>query len=370
MPVCSVGRLMAGVLFVVVAGGRIVVKRRQITASWLTSTLRTAGHLPSGKVKTIGVERWRRQAFSDLFRLQATYSRQASAPASFILKVARRAAVPSAGERRRWKEYEFYARIGPLMDDPPIPQVFAAAHDRALGCSLLLLEDLSASHVRPPTPLPPTPNQLRGSVDCLAHIHAWWWSDPDLGGAAAARDDAWIEKRTTVTRRRLERFLAEYNCHLPSATRDALETAGAAWPSILQHSREAPLTVVHGDAHPWNFLAPLAADDKRTCLLDWEGWSIEPGPHDLVSLIALHLPVDERRALEDELLERYVLQLRRRGVEDYDLASCHDDYRRAVARRVLSPVGIWARGTRSRSWWPALEHITAAFHDLRCDAAL
>lgn len=77
-----------------------------------------------------------------------------------------------------------------------------------------------------------------------------------------------------------------------------------------------------------------------------------------------------RRALEDELLERYARRLGEHGVTDYALATCRDDYRRAVARRVLSPVGMWSRGSQSRAWWPALEHITSAFHDLRCEEVL
>jgi hypothetical protein len=66
--------------------------------------------------------------------------------------------------------------------------------------------------------------------------------------------------------------------HLPQGTREALETAAAAWPTMLQRTAVLPLTIVHGDAHPWNFLTPLTVGDGRTCLLDWEGWSIEPVP--------------------------------------------------------------------------------------------
>jgi Phosphotransferase enzyme family len=362
---------MEGVVFVVATeAGPVVTRRCQITAAWLTATLRTAGHLPSGKVTTLAVEQWRGQAFSNLFQLRATYTRNVTAHASFMLKVARPAAASAAVNRRQWKEHQFYTQVAPVMDDPPIPRVFAAAYDPATDRSHVLLEDLSASHIRPPTPLPPTPDQLRGNVACLARFHAVWWVHPDLAGAMAERDDAWIEKRTLAARRRLSCFLTEYGGHLPSSTQSALKMTAASWPTILHRSTMAPLTVVHGDAHPWNFLTPVDPGEQRTCLLDWEGWSIEPGPHDLASLIALHLPVDERRALEEELLERYLLALRDHGVGDYDLLSCRDDYRRAVARRVLSPVGMWSRGTRTRSWWPALEHITAAFRDLRCHELL
>lgn len=347
--------------------GGTVSARGDITASWLTATLRAASHLAEGKVATLSVERWRGKALSNLYRLEAAYTHDTSAPGSFILKVARADEVTSVANRRRWKEHEFYTQIVPVMTDPPVPRPYAAVYDPATKRSHLLLEDLTTTHRSPPAPLPPTPDHLRGAIDCLAHIHAWWWNHADLSAAVAERDDHWIEARTVSTHRRLARFLERFGDYLPRSMRAALETAAAAWPMILRRTAAMPLTVVHGDAHPWNILTPLTPNDGRSCLLDWEGWSIEPGPHDLASMVALHLPVRERQALEHELVERYGVQLRQRGVADYDLTACWDDYRRAIVRRVLSPVGLWSRGTHACSWWPALEHITAAYHDLRCE---
>jgi len=140
----------------------------------------------------------------------------------------------------------------------------------------------------------------------------------------------------------------------PRPTHAALATTAAVWPAILRRTATAPLTAVQGDAH----------------LLDWEGWSIEPGPHDLASLIALHPPVRERQALEQELVERYAVRPRERGVAGYNQAACWDDYRRAIARPVLSPAGVWSPGTPARAWWPVLEQIIAAYHEPCCEEVL
>jgi aminoglycoside/choline kinase family phosphotransferase len=345
----------------------VVTRQRDITAAWLTAALRSANHLADGDVASLSVESWRDKALSNLYRLEATYTGDTPLPTSFILKVGRGDVTSVIATSRRWKEHEFYTRVAPIMADPPVPRPFAAAFDPATRRSHLLLEDLSPTHQNPPAPLPPTPEQLREAVACLAHIHSWWWGHLDLTAATAERDQDWIAQRTSSTRRRLARFMTKFCAHLPQSTRSALEAAASAWPAILRRTATMPLTVVHGDAHPWNFLTPVTPDAGRTCLLDWEGWSIEPGPHDLASLIALHLPVAERQALEHELVERYVVQLRHHGVAEYDHSSCWDDYRLAIVRRVLSPVGLWSRGTPARTWWPALEHMTAAFHDLRCE---
>jgi hypothetical protein len=348
----------------------VVSKRRDITASWLTSVLRARGDLTNGKVAALSVDHVRGKPLSDLYRLEASYSRDTAAPRSFILKVARAGHTSSIARSRRWKEHEFYTRLAPIMDDPPVPRPYAAAYDPAKQRSHLLLEDLTPKYRSPPAPLPPGPDQLRAAIDCLAHIHAWWWNHPDLSAGAAERDEDWIAERTASTQRRLTRFLATFGDYLPQATRAAMAGAVEAWPSILLRTSTRPLTIVHGDAHPWNFLTPTASGDGRSCLLDWEGWSIEPGPHDLASLIALHLPVSERQALEQELVERYGNRLRQRGVAGYEQTACWDDYRRAITRRVLAPVGLWSCGSSARAWWPALEHITAAFHDLRCEDIL
>jgi aminoglycoside/choline kinase family phosphotransferase len=316
------------------------------------------------------VRRWRSKALADLYRLEATYSRPTDAPASFFLKRGRPEETSAIANSRRWKEHEFYTRLAPVMTAPPVPRLFSAAHDPHRRRSHLLLQDLTGTHGHTPVPLPPTPDQLRGEVDCLAAIHADWWNHPELAAAIAERDDAWIEARTATLRKRLGRFLIAYGDHLPQSALAAQESIAAVWPAILRRSAALPLTVVHGDAHPWNFLTPLTPDGERVYLLDWEGWSIEPGPHDLASLIALHLPTRERRELEESLVARYARRLRQWGVAGCDDAVCWNDYRRAVARRVLSPSGLWSRGARARAWWPALEHITAAFHDLRCEEVL
>ena len=349
---------------------RVIADRRQISAAWLTAALRATGVLSAGKVKTLSVEPLRRKALSDLYQLQVTYSEPVAIPTSFVLKLARRTEISSTTNQRRWKEHEFYTQVAPVMDAPPVPQAFVAAYDADTQRSHLLLEDLTTTHWGIPAPFPPTPDQLRGAVDSLAQMHAQWWAHEDLTSVTVERDGAWIEAKSVGAQHRLEAFLEDVGAYLPRAMVSALKIVAAAWPIILQHTVVMPLTVVHGDAHPWNFLSPSATDTGRTYLLDWEGWSIEPGPHDLASLIALHLPVGERRAQEDELLERYVDELRDRGVADYDLRRARDDYRRAVARRMLSPAGLWSRGTKTHAWWPALEHITAAYHDLRCEEVL
>jgi hypothetical protein len=342
----------------------------QITATWLTSLLRESGHLPCGKVRELSVEHWRDKTLSHLYRLHPTYSLPVDLPDRFVLKRSKPESQSSVARRRRWKEHEFYTALAPVMVRAPVPRHFVARLAPGARSAMLLMTDYSASHAKPPSPIRPAADALKGTVDCLVSIHAAWWNHPDLCAASLVRDDEWAQTKAEATRRTIARFLASHSDRLPAETRLALEAVGAVWPAHVRRSGALPLTVVHGDAHPWNFLTPLDPRREQTLLLDWEAWSIEPGPHDLASLIALHLPSKSRAALEGELLERYVNRLCALGVPDYGHAACRADYRRSVARRMLAPVGMWSRGSEERVWWPMLERITAAFYDLRCEELL
>src|SRR4051812_44990235 len=66
----------------------VVSRQRNITATWLTATLRATNHLAGGEVASLSVENWRDKALSNLYRLKATYTRGTPLPASFIPKVA------------------------------------------------------------------------------------------------------------------------------------------------------------------------------------------------------------------------------------------------------------------------------------------
>ncbi|MFN8594115.1 MAG: aminoglycoside phosphotransferase family protein [Thermomicrobiales bacterium] len=341
-----------------------------ITPAVLTSMLRQDGCLGTAFVTNVSVAPWRRKRFAHLHRLHVDYSAATDLPATFMLKSSRTDTKPSATVwQRRWKEHRFYTQLAAAMPDSPAPRAYVSRFDEDSGRSLLLMADHTETHIALHSPLLPTPSLLQGAIDCLAGFHAAWWDHADLAAAAAERDDAWRLQAVESQRRRLDRFFSVYRPQLPAESVHALETVIASWPVIQRRRATEPLTVVHGDAHPWNVLAPADAQGQ-TLLLDWEGWSIEPAAHDLASLLALHVPVEMRRSLEAMLLDRYLMRLHARGASLVTPDSLRDDYRLAVARRMLTPVGLWSRGVPSRVWWPVLAQVTAAFGDLQCEERL
>ena len=122
-------------------------------------------------------------------------------------------------------------------------------------------------------------------------------------------------------------------------------------------------TLVHGDAHPWNFLLP--ADPGRSCiLLDWQVWGIDFGSADLAYLMALHWFPERRRRFERSLVEVW-----RQALADCDInvdaASAWEDYRFSAAG-LLARVVVYSAVIPAAIWWPHLERAFLAFDDLDC----
>jgi len=129
------------------------------------------------------------------------------------------------------------------------------------------------------------------------------------------------------------------------------------------------LTIVHGDAHSWNFLFPRSGSGPAY-LIDWQVWHIDVGARDLSFLMALHWYPDRRRELETSLIRRYHEALLAHGIVNYSLNELWLDYRRCVVRNLTIPIIFWSRGMKPEGWWHRLECAVAAYVDLACDELL
>lgn len=87
------------------------------------------------------------------------------------------------------------------------------------------------------------------------------------------------------------------------------------------------LTIIHGDAHSWNFLFPRSGSGPAY-LIDWQLWHVDVGARDLAFFMALHWYPNRRRELEASLIERYHEALLAYGIANYSLDDLWLDYRR------------------------------------------
>jgi aminoglycoside/choline kinase family phosphotransferase len=125
------------------------------------------------------------------------------------------------------------------------------------------------------------------------------------------------------------------------------------------------MTVVHGDAHLWNFFLPRdGGSDIR--IFDWQNWRIGFAASDLAYMMATHWFPERRRRMEQPLLDQYHEALLKHGVLDFDRATLGEDYRLAVLFQLMRLVWQFNAGLPPLIWWGHLERVASAIDDLRC----
>jgi hypothetical protein len=193
---------------------------------------------------------------SRIIRLRLTFDGAVDAPAFLILKTGlrHRADLPDLGRR----EVEFYTQA--VTESMRIvPRCFEAVWDADKNTWHLLLEDLTSSHmIATAWPLPPTQEQCESIVRALARLHGEWWNDGRFGVSIGTwPDTAAMNENLKRLADRYKTFADRLGDRLSPERRDLYERFLDAAPRLLAryHSRRN-LSIVHGDAHVWNFFLP------------------------------------------------------------------------------------------------------------------
>jgi hypothetical protein len=341
-----------------------------ITAATLSRWLRRAGTLPRGAVLNVHVELETDTPISSLVFLTATYSSDAPNNLSPHLVVKSPLNPPGVREETG-SEVQFYRLLAPALGSPPLVRCYAAIDDAEEDRGTIVLEDVRATHDHPVWPIPPSRNQCLGAVDALARVHAQWWEAPALGKTVG-------KPHTTESLTSMVQGIA---AHLPSfidtvgdaLTADARHVLTRVFSSSLKPwlrlTAAHALTIIHGDAHSWNFLFPRSGEGAAL-IIDWQLWHVDVGARDLAFFIALHWYPSRRREFERPLIEYYYDRLLKYGVQNYSFDELWLDYRRCVVRNLTIPIIFWSRGMQPEGWWHRLECALMAYRDLACDELL
>ena len=80
-------------------------------------------------------------------------------------------------------------------------------------------------------------------------------------------------------------------------------------------------TLIHGDAHIWNFMFPNDIQDPNSevYITDWATWSPGFAMSDLAYMIALHWFPERRHLMEKNLVKRYYDTLVLNNVKNVDI---------------------------------------------------
>jgi hypothetical protein len=338
------------------------------TAADLTHALRKSGVLDRGSVRDVVLTSDRTTIVSRVMRLRLGYDGPAAnAPAGLILKsgLADRITPLWNGGRQ---EAEFYRSVAPGLAAFVVPRCFGAEWDEDAKAAYLLLEDLTDSHSVPTQwPLPPSRGQCETILSAAARFHAAWWDDPRLGVSVGRWLEAdGVDLYLQALREKYAQFADRLNDALAPERRDLFERFLDAVPRLLLRIRSRRnVTVIHGDAHVWNFfLRRDGRDDVR--MFDWDSWRLGIATTDLAYMMAVHWYPGRRRQMERSLLDHYHAVLVEYGVSGYDRRALEDDYRFSVLAQIMTPVWQLSGNIPPVIWWNNLERVLLAVDDLGC----
>lgn len=211
----------------------------------------------------------------------------------------------------------FYRDVRPQLDRLRSPRAFHAASDERRARSIVLMEDLAAEGWAFPDPMQETISRrdAEDMIDQMAYYHAAFWQDPQLSTGPISRlptthvfqqrlNDVGLERRARVG---IERGREQMPARL-YARKD--ELLPAVMRSLELNSRGA-LTVLHQDVHQGNWLRD---PDGRMGLYDWQAVAKGEWALDVSYAMSVNLTIEDRRAWERELIERYLERLGEEGV--------------------------------------------------------
>jgi aminoglycoside phosphotransferase (APT) family kinase protein len=319
--------------------------------------------LRSGEVAHVHIDLTHKTEISKLVFLIATYTPDALPDPPRRLVVKSPLVQPSS-----YSESEFYREVAPMLASPPLAACHAVVDD---GSGIIVLEDLRATHDHPPWPIPPSREQSEAAIDVLARVHAAYWEAPTLGKTIGRPNT--VESLTSMVQgiiTNLSPFMDGFGDALTAGARQVYERVfSSSLKPWLRLTDSRALTIIHGDAHTWNFLFPRSGSGAAY-LIDWQLWHIDVGARDLAYFMALHWYPGRRRELELPLLRRYYEALLARGVANYTFDDLLLDYRRCVVRNLTIPIILWSRGMKPEAWWHRLECALSAYNDLECEELL
>jgi aminoglycoside phosphotransferase (APT) family kinase protein len=251
-------------------------------------------------------------------------------PSSIVVKI------PSADETVRnisfehgiyQKECAFYRSVKALTEvaAPALIALHVGTDDFCL-----VLEDLAGSRQGDQF-TEATDEQLILAIDQAAALHAPVWGAVAQPAFDIFREDpaeraaGYAERMAFFHAVVQERLGAGLDADVADLLAAFVETA----PRYI--GRAAPVTLVHGDFRPDNFLFGVDDGAPPIMVVDWQTLSLGSGTTDVAYLLGAAVTPERRREIEHDMLARYVGKLAGRGInhpaqqclEEYALGSLH-----------------------------------------------
>jgi hypothetical protein len=322
-----------------------------LTPAWLTAALAEAGVLRRGAVAAAESERVGQEyGFTGLVaRVRLRYvDADGDEPRSLIAKLpmaqgdvvsgyrARQERDPALARRyyeRCVREERFYREVGASF----APTLYYSAVDDVRHRVVLLLEDLSTGRQG---------DVLHGCsiedaalvIEEIAPFHARWWGERAPLHAFPRRGED-HDARQERYDRQVDLFLERYGDALPDTARSVIDRLRSHLAGVLDALAGRPQTLIHADLHLDNVLFGGRGEGRSPVVLDWQTATVASPAWDIALFLFGSLSVEDRRAAEAALLDRYVALLAEHGVRGYTVEDLRADCRLALLAWLAGTVG-------------------------------
>ena len=356
----------------------VITDIEQLTPELLTNIFKKKGYLSNGKVIKIIKKNSLETVTSNVHFLELNFSNdtltEATSP-EIVVKI------PKSVDLAKFvgkHETKFYKIVAETMNNMPIPICYDAAFSEETGDSHIILDNLSKKYIE--APLSPSKRYREKAIDCLAEIHAFWWDHQKLKEISKHAYVLYTFKENSFNEKEifnwfqnqngnLERFLKLLGDRISDKRKELFKTVFSLYPQLAyERIKNENITVIHADAHFWNFFYPKDIENEKykALLIDWQSWSIGVGGQDLAYMIGLFLYPESRHLIEKDLIKRYHNDLLNFGVKNYSWDDCWYDYKLSAFLNLYRVVWWWSVNAPPIVWETALEKSILTLEDLNC----
>ena len=268
------------------------------------------------------------------------------------------------------KEVAFYQTLG-AESGLPTPAHYFSDFNPENHEFVLLIEDMTGSR---------TIDQIEGcdmdtamlAVERLAAFHSRWWDSADLDNYEwlwPSDDERFAPLVAGSFQQNWAPAVELMGQHVDAKLQSLGDVFHEKYGAICAALSAGPTTFCHGDYRVENFFLQ-AGTDRPFTVCDWQLVARSRGPRDL-AYFGQSLTIENRRAHEKEMVQRYVEVLAAGGVDGYDFNTAWHDYRVATLYCLPYPViagaGLDNHDERSLALPTAMmERCAAAIDDLDC----
>lgn len=276
---------------------------------------------------------------SVLARLTLTYAGDgADAPASLIAKLpSEEAGAVALGQLLRlWeREARFYTDVAPTL-----PVRTARSHysggDPGSGLFAVVMEDLS--HYRVGDQVAGASREdAEAAIDWLAPFHARWWGRDDLGAFAwlpRVKTDPMFQGLQPMLEAVWPAFVDKFGDVVPPESLEWVDLSKGRLSELLTEE-PLPPTIIHSDYR----LDNLFFTGSEVIPVDWQAPAIGQALYDVAYFIQTSVPIEQRRLIERDLVDRWRAAMIAAGAALPDGEAIWQEYRR-MTLIVMSIAGL------------------------------